>query len=71
MIKSSHYLNLHTSIKLKDTSITDMNKLLLSPEELEEDISSNVPWHVSGDCIIVVDLRKLEDRENITYVLEK
>ena len=48
-----------------------MNKLLLSPEELEEDISSNVPWHVSGDCIIVVDLRKLEDRENITYVLEK
>ena len=67
MIKSSHYLNLHTSIKLKDTSITGMNKLLLSPEELEEDISSNAPWHVSGDCIIVVDLRKLEDRENITY----
>ena len=44
-----------------------MNKLLLSPEVLEEDISCNVPWHVIGDCIIVVDLRKLEDRENITY----
>ena len=44
-----------------------MNKLLLSPEVLEEDISSNVPWHVNGDCIIVADLRKLEDRENITY----
>ena len=65
MIKSSHYLNLHTSIKLKDTSITGMNKLLLSPEELEEDISSNVPWHVSG--VVVVDLKKIEDRENITY----
>ena len=44
-----------------------MSKLLFSPEVLEEDISSNVPWHVNGDCIIVVDLKKLEDRENITY----
>ena len=44
-----------------------MNKLLLSPEEFEEDISSNAPWHASGHCIIVVGLRKLEDRENITY----
>ena len=52
---------------MKDTSITGMNKLLLSPEVVEEDISSNVPWHVNGDCIIVVDLRKLGDRENITY----
>ena len=39
----------------------------MSPALIEEDISSNVPWHVNDDCIIVVDLRKLEDRENITY----
>ena len=40
-----------------------MNKLLLSLEVLEEDISSNVPRRVKGDCII----RKLEDKESITY----
>ena len=44
-----------------------MNKLLLSPEALEEGISRYAPWHVNGDYIIVVDLRKLGDRENITY----
>ena len=66
-IRSPYDLYLYTSFKLKDTSITGMNKLLLSPEVLEEDISSNVPWHFNGDCIIVVDLRNLEDRENITY----
>ena len=64
---TKNILNLNTTFKLKDTSITGMNKLLLTPEVLEEDISSNVPWHINGDCIIVVDLRKLEDRENITY----
>ena len=66
-IKSPHDLNLYTSFKLKHTSITGMNKLLLSLEVLEEDISSNVPRRVKGDCIIVVDLRKLEDKESITY----
>ena len=64
-IKSLYDLNSYTSFKLKDTSIAGMNELLLSPEVLEEDISSNIPWHVNS--MIVVDLRKLEDRENITY----
>ena len=63
----AHDLILYTSLKVKDTSITGMNKLLLSTEVLEEDISSNVPWHFHGDFIIVVDLRKLEDREKIIY----
>ena len=52
---------------MKDTSITGMNELLLSPDVLEEHINSNVPRHVNDNCIIVVDLRKLKDRENITY----
>ena len=41
-IDSTHDMNSHTNFRLKDTSVTGMNKLLLSPEVLEEDISSNV-----------------------------
>ena len=65
--KFPHDLNSYTSFNLKDISITGLNKLLLLLEVLKKDISSNVPWHVNGDCIIVVELRKLEDRENTTY----
>ena len=66
-IKSQHDLNSYTSFILKDLSLAGMNKLLLSEEILEEDISNSVPWHVNDSCVIVVDLNKLEDRENITY----
>ena len=31
-----------------------MNKLLLLPQILEEEISSNVPWHVSGDLLLLL-----------------
>ena len=67
MIESPHDLNSYTSFKLKDTSTSGMNKLLLSVEVLEEGISSNVPWHVNNDSFVADDLRKLKDRENITY----
>ena len=65
MIKSPHDINSYTSLTLKDYSIETFSQLFSASYE-KSDVSTKVPWHVVGDCSVVVDMSSLCSKMNIT-----
>ena len=65
-IKSPHGINSYASFILRDDSIEAMNSLLLAVENSNGNISNQVPWHVTENCHVTVNMSLLKSRLHIT-----
>ena len=65
-IKSPHGINSYASFILRDDSIEAMNSLLLAVENSNGNISNQVPWHVTENCHVTVNMSLLKSRLDIT-----
>ena len=65
-IKSPHDINNYASFVLRDDSIKAMNSLLLAVENSDRNISNQVPWLVTENCHVIVNMSLLKSRLDIT-----
>ena len=65
-IKSPHDINSYASFVLRDDSIKAMNSLLLAVENSDRNISNQVPWLVTENCHVIVNMSLLKSRLDIT-----
>ena len=65
-IKSPHDINSYASFVLRDDSIEAMNSLLLVVKNSDRNISNQVPWHVTENCHVIVNMSLLKSRLDIT-----
>ena len=65
-VKSPHDINSYASFILRDESIKAMNSFLLAEENSGRNISNQVPWHVTENYHVIVNMSSFKSRLDIT-----
>ena len=55
-VKSPHDINSYASFVLQNDSIKAMDSLLLAVENASRNIRNQVPWHVTENCYVIVNM---------------
>ena len=65
-VKLPHDINSYASFVLRHDSIEAMNSLLLAMNNFNRNISNEVPWHVTENFHVIVNISSLKSRLDAT-----